>query len=318
MTISSFLKLVEIKTKIASFIPFSLGSIYAIYHFNSFDIKNFILMFISLICFDMATTTINNYTDYKTAIKTSGYGYQSHNAIVRDNLEEATVLLVIFILLIIAILFGVILYFNTDIIILILGAISFFVGIHYTYGPIPISRMPIGEIFSGLFMGFIITFISTYIHIYDQNFITILYRDGLLEIIIKEIEEIVYIFLISIPTICGIANIMLANNICDMEEDLQNKRYTLPIYIGTKKSLKLFKLLYYAVYIDMILLIILGVEPITSIITLITIIPVYNNINKFSINQSKKETFKLSLKNFIIINVTRIFSLVIASLIRIL
>lgn len=317
MTIGSFLKLVEIKTKIASIIPFFLGTIYAIYHFNSFDIKNFILMFISLICFDMATTTINNYTDYKTAIKTSGYGYENHNAIVRDDLKKSTVLLVIFILLIIAILFGLVLYFNTDIIILILGAISFFVGIHYTYGPIPISRMPIGEIFSGVFMGFIITFISTYIHIYNQNLITIIYRNGLLEISIKKVIEIIYIFLVSIPTICGIANIMLANNICDMEEDLQNKRYTLPIYIGKKKSIKLFNLLYYLIYIDLILLIILGIEPIVSIITLMTFVPVYKNIKKFNIKQSKKDTFIVSLKNFIIINGTRIFSLVLASLIRI-
>src|SRR5690554_5881683 len=99
MTIVSFLKLVEIQTKIASVIPFSFETIYAIYRFNSFELKNFILMFISLISFDMATTTINNYIDYKTAIKTNGYGYENHNAIVRDSIEESTIIMIIIILI---------------------------------------------------------------------------------------------------------------------------------------------------------------------------------------------------------------------------
>lgn len=43
MRLGSFLKLVEIKTKIASMVPFMLGTIYAIYRFNAFNVKNFFI-----------------------------------------------------------------------------------------------------------------------------------------------------------------------------------------------------------------------------------------------------------------------------------
>ncbi|WP_185650869.1 hypothetical protein [Clostridium sp. DJ247] len=64
------------------------------------------------------------------------------------------------------------------------------------------------------------------------------------------IIEVLYIFLISLPLISGIANIMLSNNICDIEDDLENKRYTLPVYIGSDNALKLYKALYYIAYIS--------------------------------------------------------------------
>lgn len=243
MSLKSFLKLVEIQTKVASIVPFLLGTVYSIYRFSSFNIKNFILMLISLLSIDMATTAINNYFGYKKANKKYGYNYEKHNAIVSYNLKESTVRIVIFSLLFIATLFGVLLFLNTDIIVLILGAISFMVGIFYTYGPLSISGMPLGEIFSGFFMGFIIVFISSYIHIFEYKIVDLSIINGILNININ-IIEIIYIFLLSTPTVNGIANIMLANNICDIEDDIENKRYTLPIYIGKNKALNLFKILY--------------------------------------------------------------------------
>lgn len=110
MSARSFLKLVEIQTKVASMIPFILGSAFAFYRYKQFNIGNFVLMLISLLSFDMATTAINNYIDYKKAKKTYGYGYEQHNAIVRDNLKESTVVAVIAALLAIAVTFGILLY----------------------------------------------------------------------------------------------------------------------------------------------------------------------------------------------------------------
>lgn len=130
-------------------VPFFTGSLFTIYHYNQFDIKNFLLMFISLLCFDMVATTINNYIDYKDAEKQHGYNYEKHNAIIRYGLEESTVIKIIIILFSIASITGFMLYLNTDSTVLILGIISFIVGILYSFGSIPISRMPLGEIFSG-------------------------------------------------------------------------------------------------------------------------------------------------------------------------
>lgn len=305
MSPASFLKLVEIQTKVASVIPFALGTVYVIYRFQSFNLKNFILMFISLLTFDMATTAVNNYIDYKKAYKTHGFNYESHNAIVRDRLTERSVISVIFILLSIATVFGIILFLNTDIIILLLGALSFMIGISYSFGPVPISRTPLGEAFSGLFMGLVITFISAYIHVFEQGIILAAFREGTLKLTIN-VTELLYILLISVPAIVGIANIMLANNICDIEDDIENKRYTLPIYIGKANALKVFKSLYYIAYFDMLVLFLLRVMPPIYLLSLLTIIPVTKNIMLFYKKQTKKDTFVLAVKNFVLMNMAQV------------
>ena len=163
MSLQSFLKLVEIQTKVASVIPFVLGTLYSIYRFGVFNPRNFMIMFISLIFFDMATTAINNFYDYKNANKTKGFNYESHNAIVKYNLKESTVKITIAILLIVASVFGFMLFLFTSPVILMLGALSFAIGILYSFGPVPISRTPFGEIFPG-YLGIVIVFISIYVH----------------------------------------------------------------------------------------------------------------------------------------------------------
>ncbi|GFZ32399.1 1,4-dihydroxy-2-naphthoate octaprenyltransferase [Clostridium zeae] len=297
MSISKFFELVEIKTKLASMIPFSLGSAYAIYRYKSFDLKNFIIMFISLICFDMATTAINNYIDHTKAKDNGG----NNSLITKYGVNKSKVLFIIFTLLVIATTAGVMLTLNTNIIVLLIGIISFIVGIFYTFGPIPISRMPLGEVFSGFFMGFIIIFLSVYIHIFDTNIISFTYQNNILSVGINLIE-IVWIFLFSIPAMGGIANIMLANNICDVEEDIQNNRFTLPYYIGRPMALKLFKLLYYIGYVNIVLLVVLKVIPLASLFMLITLIKVNKNIKLFEAKPIKNENFVVSVKNFLLIN----------------
>lgn len=308
MTIKSFLKLVEIQTKTASMIPFFLGSLYAVFRFQSFEFSHFLLMLASLLSFDMATTAINNYYDYKKAIKTHGYGYEVHNAIVQFKLKESTVVATIIALLAIAISAGVVLFLQTSLLILLLGGLSFLVGFLYSLGLVPISRMPLGELFSGLFMGFVIIFISTYIHVEDHQLAALWLEDWHVKIDIN-IMEVLLVFLISIPAILCIANIMLANNICDMEDDVENKRYTLPVYIGKPNALALFRIIYYASYLDLIVLFFLKVNPIILLLVLCTLIPVQRNIRAFRQKQTKEHTFVLAVKNFIITNVARIAAL---------
>jgi 1,4-dihydroxy-2-naphthoate octaprenyltransferase len=308
MSLKSFLKLVEIQTKVASVTPFALGTLYSIYHFGGFNAGNFIIMFISLISFDMATTAINNYYDHKRASKTQGYNYESHNAIVKYGLKESTVILAIAVLLAVASVSGFILFLKTSLVILLLGVLSFAIGILYSFGPVPISRTPLGEIFSGLFMGFVIVFISIYIHVYDRGIAELTYYGSIFGISLN-LVEVIYIFLLSLPAVNGIANIMLANNICDIEDDIENRRYTLPIYIGKERALSVFKALYYISYADLLLLLVLGITPAATALTFFTILPVNKNIKSFYEKQTKKDTFALSVKNFLIINVVQVLAI---------
>lgn len=301
MSIQSFLKLVEIPTKVASVIPFSLGTVYALYRFQQFNMQNFILMFVSLITFDMTTTAINNYYDYKRAVKKYGYGYEVHNAIVSYNLKERTVEFTILFMFLLAVVTGIMLFFNTSLVVLLLGMLSFLIGILYSFGPVPISRTPLGELFSGLTMGFGITLLSIYIHIVDLGIISLIFHGEIVSFQFN-MKEVIFMVLLSVPPIIGIANIMLANNICDIEDDKENNRFTLPIYIGKENALKVFRFAYYFIYLVIIILVILRVVPVTTIISLFTLIAVYEHIKIFNEKQSKAETFVLAVKNFVLIN----------------
>lgn len=315
MNLKSFLKLIELPTKITCITTLIAASVYVIYKGETFNYINFLYMFISLVTMDMVTTGLNNYLDYKKARKKIGFGYEEHNAIVKYNLKESTVIITLLILTLISAFFGILLYLNTDIIVLLIGILSFGIGILYTFGPIPISRTAFGEVFSGFFQGFVIIFLGIYIHTYNQGWVVLELISDTLSIKLN-IKEIIYIFLFSLPSTFTIANIMLANNICDIEDDIENKRYTLPIFIGKEKALTLFKYIYFICYLDIIILAILKIAPILVILSLLTFIIVNKNIKTFYDLQTKKDTFPLAIMNFIVINFSFIISIAASTLIH--
>lgn len=303
MSVRAFLKYVEIQTKLASVIPFLLGSLYAVYKFETFNPVNAVLMFFSLLLFDMTTTAINNYMDYRTAIKREGYGFEQHNSIIKYKLNPVIARNTVFVLLSAAIALGFVLFLRTSIFVLLLGVLSFAIGVSYTFGPLPISRTPFGEAFSGLTMGLLIPFLSVYIHVWDKHLL-LSHFSGEFWTISLEFWEVLSVFLVSIPSVMSISNIMLANNICDMEEDLANKRTTLPLLVGEKKALLIFAASYVLGYLSVIMAVALKVLPPIYLISLVTSIPVFNNVRIFWNKHVKAETFILSVKSFVLVNLS--------------
>ncbi|NMA65714.1 MAG: 1,4-dihydroxy-2-naphthoate polyprenyltransferase [Clostridiaceae bacterium] len=317
MHIKSFLKLVEIQTKIASFLPYIFGVVFTLYYFDTLNIVNIIIFLISLLSFDMFTTALNNYKDFKKAIKREGYNYEVHNAIGQFNLKENTVLTIIVILFIIAIFFGFLTFLRSDYILLLLGALSFLMGILYSAGPVPISRTCFGEVFSGLFMGFFIPLLVIYVSLYDQKPIKLSLNETTFSVVLNW-NILLPILLSSLPAVFCIANIMLANNICDVDDDFENRRYTLPIQIGKKKSLFLFSTLYILSFIDIVICVILGYLPVISLITLISSFKVFKNVKEFYRLQTKRDTFAFSVMNLVIIMVPLNLSLLAGYIINLL
>lgn len=295
----AFLKLVEIHTKIASVTPFIWSIIFTAYFFRSLRPDLLAIFFVSMLAFDMFTTGLNNYLDWKRAEKKHGYNYEMHNAIVRYGMSENKVVLIIATLFTVAVVFGLLLFFRTDVMVLLLGIACFLTGILYSAGPVPISRTPLGEIFSGFAMGYLLPFIVIYFSVSgekpillaaDQEFISVMVNWRLL----------IPITLALVPTTLLIAGIMLANNICDIEDDIANKRYTLPVYIGKKRAMIIFYLLYILCYLDVLLAIVLGYLPPFSLIALCSAPLIARNLMAFSRIQTKKDTFKYSVDNLII------------------
>ena len=316
MSIKIFLELVEIRTKLASLLPFIIGLLFAIYHFGEFDPLNTAVFFACMIIFDMTTTAINNYMDWKKAVDNPEFDYKNtRNVIGKHNLDEKIVVTTILTMLIIAIALGIWLVHLTTLLVLLLGILCFAIGIFYTFGPIPLSRLPLGEVFSGITMGFGIRFLIIYVNVHHLGLLRLAYNDGKL-LIYMDVIELITILLISLPGIFTIANVMLANNICDLEEDRSNNRYTLVHYIERESALKLFKTLYLLSFLSIIFATAVGIFPPLIGIVAFTIPPVIKNIKTFHETQIKSQTFVLSLKNLLLINGATAFALAITLLIE--
>lgn len=283
----NFLKFTEIKTKITSLITFFYIIVYLIYIKQEISLWATIIFFLAMFIFDLTTTAINNYIDTKTNDQ-------------KLQFTRKQSLIIIYILFLVSMALGLYLVYLTDIVVFLAGGLCFVCGVFYTYGPIPISRMPIGEIVSGLFYGLIMPFILLYINMPKDSLISLVVNFDIIELNIH-VLPIIKLVLLAVPPICTTANIMLANNICDIDRDIKVKRYTLPYYLGKNMSLYLYAGLYYVIYIVLILMVILRIlNPITLLFVL-TFPVVQKHIRKFLKEQNKEHTFNYSIKNFILI-----------------
>lgn len=316
MSVPSFLQFVELPTKVASVIPFLLGTLFALYRYRSFNLGSFLAMLVSLLAFDMATTAINNYLDYRQAQPNADGSRLTESAMAKCGISETAARATIALLLVVAVSAGIWLTLRTNLLVLVVGMLSFAAGVLYTFGPIPLSRMPLGEIFSGGFMGFVIPFLAAYIHTGDQQLASLTGQSGLLLLSVN-LPEVLALLLFAAPAMAGIANIMLANNICDVDEDILNRRFTLPYYLGSEQAHRLFAALYYLGYASVLLAVLLRLIPGSSLLVLLTLPAVWRNVRAFRQHPSKQATFILSVRNFVMVNLAQTLALAVALLLRV-
>ncbi|MGO2084094.1 MAG: hypothetical protein ACTH2W_09970 [Vagococcus sp.] len=89
---------------------------------------------------------------------------------------------------------------------------------------------------------------------------------------------------------------LLANNTCDLEEDIKNQRKTLVYYLGKKRAVQLLVTLYLFNALLIVCLVILNLAPFT-ILCLLLIYPWgWKTLKIYQILQDKKLTFPLVLK----------------------
>lgn len=311
MNAAVFWELVEIRTKLASFFPFVLGTLYSIYYFSSFNLLNSVLFFIAMIVFDMATTAINNTMDF---VKAKNMAYRDEeNILGRAGLSVKKTATMIIGMIAFAAVIGLVLTYRTNLLLLVLGAACFAVGILYTFGPFPISRMPLGEVLSGFTMGFGIFFIAVYMNVPSEELVALhlAWPAFALE---GNLASVLAIFLNALPLVFTIANIMLANNICDFETDISNHRYTLTYYIGKPAALKLFAVLYYGAFASVVMGVLTGTMTIWML-GVFALLPVFRkNIHRFVSNPDKATTFGIAIKSLVLFHVCQILLLVVGIL----
>jgi 1,4-dihydroxy-2-naphthoate octaprenyltransferase len=301
MTLKIFLEVVELRTKVASVFPFAIGVLFSIAFFHEVHWFNTLLFFIGMLIFDLATTAINNYMDYQKAHSTV-YKYEE-NVIGRTGISPKLIRNMILGMILFVLILGLILTARTGMLLLFMGALCCFIGIFYTFGPIPLSRMPLGEIFSGLTMGLGIFSMVVYINTYNTSVFDLVLTFSTGHFSLEgNLWAILAIFLASLPLVFTIANIMLANNLRDLERDIENHRYTLVFYIGRPLGVLLFQLFMYICYFVMLLGLFTQVYQWPVLITFLTLPKIYKNLQSFKQQLPQPISFSYAIKNMILFN----------------
>ena len=293
-----FFSFVQIYAKLTGFLTFLLGLCYTVYMYHRVSVGNTLLFFVSMAAFELSITGLNNTIDARKNPEALPISRSAAWKILSS-------------LWIVAAVTALILAFQTDVIVLICGALCFAVGIFYSFGPAPISHLPLGELFSGVFEGFFILFLIVYINAPAGSLVRCAWGAGTLEVTVS-VFALAKLVLLSLPCVIGTANIMLANNICDLAQDIKNGRYTLPRYLGKKWSLRLFAVGYYAAFIAVIASVVFGILPVYALVTLVTLFFVQRNISVFFRWQDKSTTFFGSVINLVLLIAPMIICLGIA------
>ena len=301
MSLAVFLEVVEIRTKVASIFPFIMGILFSLVYFHEFHPLNTVIFFVGMILFDLTTTSINNYMDFKKA-KSKVYKYEQ-NVIGREKIPETLVRNMIFGMLTLTLLIGLYLTWMTGWLLLLMGLVVCFIGVFYTFGPVPLSRMPLGEVFSGMTMGLGIFAITIYLNTVTQKvfYLDIDFATGTFGLV-GHLWAVCAIVLASLPLVFTIANIMLANNLRDLETDIENHRYTLVYYIGRTNGIHLFQGLMLASYGAILIGFLFGLYQWPILLVFLTLPKIRQNLKEHQASLPHPRSFGYSIKNMILFN----------------
>ena len=296
MTLKQYILLAQVETTTTSLFPAIIGILYAWYNYDSFRLGFSILGLLTVIIFHLAVNIRDNYLDYYIADNKNA-DHAQEITVGKENILLKNVRLAYYLSGAVALVIGLVLVLQTSLILFYIGFGGMLIGILYTAGPRPISSTPSGEFFIGVSMGFGILASMVYVNAFDVmqfNWVTI-----------------IQLIVASVPTSITVMAILLANNICDLEEDVEDGRFTLPYHIGVDKALVVFKWFYYAAYIAITLSVVFGTFPRLVALSLLTFPYVLKNIRIFMNHQDKKTTFMTTIINSAVIPVPLIITFII-------
>ncbi|MER2295191.1 MAG: UbiA family prenyltransferase [Desemzia incerta] len=298
MTLKQYILLAQMESTTTSFFPAFIGILYAWYNYDTFHLGFSLLGLLTAILFHLAVNIRDNYLDYYIADNKNA-DYAQEMVVGKENIPLKNVRLAYWISGIVALVIGLYLVLQTSLFLFYIGFGGMLIGALYTMGPVPINSTPYGEFFVGLAMGFGIFTAMVYLNAYD--------------VIQLDWITMVQLIIASIPTSITVMTVSLANNICDLEEDIEDNRFTLPYHIGVEKALVVFKYFYYAAYIAIILSLLFGTFPRLVALSLLTFPYVLKNIRIFMKEQDKKTTFITTIINSAVIPIPIIITLFIGT-----
>lgn len=297
MNFKIFAELIELKAKTASIFPFILGVAYSLYHYQIANFGPLIIYFVAMFCFNCFVDIWDNYNDYHKAVDTEDYK-KNTNIIGRENLSLPLIKGLLLFFFSISLILGLIVAGLVGWPVFWLGLFCYFIGVFYSAGPKPLSSLPVGELASGLTMGYLIFLICVYINtstVFIWNFGTLAST-----------------FLVALPSTLLIANLMLANNTCDLEEDEGNHRYTIVHYIGKKNALRWWTSAIVLAYISIVVAVVLGLISLLMLLMFILLPFIIKQARPYLQRQVKSETFIASVKILMVFSLLQAILMVLA------
>jgi 1,4-dihydroxy-2-naphthoate octaprenyltransferase len=146
---------------------------------------------------------------------------EKSKALVQRGIDPAVALRISGLLFVLAGIVGLALGALVDWRLVLAGGVCMIVALLYSGGPVPIARLPVGEIFAGGLLGLVLIVIAAFVQARSVD------------------PRVVWL---GLPSSTLIATILSVNNLCDVEGDAKAGRRTLAIVLGSTRAERLIHL----------------------------------------------------------------------------
>jgi 1,4-dihydroxy-2-naphthoate polyprenyltransferase len=248
----SWLTLFRLGATARGVLPFLLGAVIAWSQGKPIDLTVLLLATIAVLCIMLMTFLVNEYYDYDTDKANVDYHMFSGGSriLTRGLIPRRHAIIAAYILLSVAIVIGLLLYFyfQTGPLTIPLGAIAIFIGYFYTAKPLQLSYRGLGEIGIWFTCGWLATITGYYLQVGQLNTIATL---------------------ASLPGAISVFLVILVNEIPDIRSDKLSGKNTLAVRLGLEKTGTLYIALLVLCYVNIITVIFYGMPVISAYLSVV-------------------------------------------------
>ena len=215
LTVSLAWQLAAPHTWPASIMPVLISCGFAVATVGRLSAAAVLVLLVICLLMQASVNTFNDYFDYVKGTDSADDNVEVTDAVLVYNaVNPRSVLALAIGLLAAAFALGIVVILWAGFIPLAIAAVGAVTVVAYSGGKTPLSYLPVGEAVSGLVMGALIPLACYYVLTGCLDFLVLLW---------------------SVPMVIGIGLIMMTNNTCDIEKDLEAGRRTLPVLLGRER-----------------------------------------------------------------------------------
>ncbi|MFN3394355.1 MAG: prenyltransferase [Candidatus Thermochlorobacter sp.] len=234
---------------VTSALPAILGGVIAYAH-GAFDWTLFLLAFFGIIFAHTAADFIDDYFDYKNG-NFANKDQQFHDSpLVRGIISANQVLLAFLLCIALALAAGTYILLHVGMPVLILTAIGAFIVLFYTSPPVRLNFRGLGETSLFLAFGPMVVFGIYFVLTQSFNWAPIL---------------------AAVPIGIFVMNVGIVSNIFDHDDDVKNKKFTMPVKLGQASAVKVLTAATILAYLFPIACVVFGMLPLSCLLILLTL-----------------------------------------------